>query len=325
MSAHLHRTRRSTDSEPVGTAADFCRDVLDGLSGAPKSLPCKYLYDAHGSRLFDRICGLEEYYPTRTETALLTEHAARIGAAIGPHATILEFGSGSSTKTAILLDALESPRAYVPIDISHAHMTAAAARLAADYPEIEVRPVSADYTRPFRLPHDPHAQGYVGFFPGSTIGNFSPREAQVFLANARLRLGAGGRFLIGVDLKKPERILHAAYNDAAGVTAAFNLNLLRRINCEIGADFVLDRFEHEARYDPVNGRIEMHLVSREPQRVTVADRRFDFAAGETIHTENSHKYTVGEFRDLAARAGWSVEAWWKDRNALFSIHLLSNP
>ena len=325
MSARLHRTRRSTDSQPVGTADDFCRDVLDGLRSAPKSLPCKYLYDAHGSRLFDRICGLEEYYPTRTETALLTEHAASIGAAIGPRATILEFGSGSSTKTAILLDALESPRAYVPIDISHAHMTAAAARLATDYPEIEVRPVSADYTRPFRLPHDPHAQSHVGFFPGSTIGNFAPREAQVFLADARLRLGAGGRFLIGVDLKKPEPVLHAAYNDAAGVTAAFNLNLLRRINREIGADFILDRFDHEARYDPVNGRIEMHLVSREPQRVTVADRRFDFAAGETIHTENSYKYTVGEFHDLAARAGWSVEAWWKDRNALFSIHLLSNP
>ena len=307
------------------TPDDFRRDVLDGLSSTPKSLPCKYFYDARGSQLFDRICALEEYYPTRTETALLTEHVGRIGAAIGPNATILEFGSGSSTKTAILLDALDSPRAYVPIDISHEHMTTAAARLATDYPEIEVRPVSADYTQPFRLPQDPDPRGYVGFFPGSTIGNFEPHEAQTFLANTRLRLGSGGRLLIGVDLKKPEHILHAAYNDAAGVTAAFNLNLLRRINREIGADFTLDGFEHEARYDSVNGRIEMHLVSRESQRVTVADRRFDFAAGETIHTENSYKYTVGEFHALAARAGWSVEAWWRDRNALFSIHLLGNP
>ena len=323
MSAHGQRTRGTADLEP--TADDFRRDVLDGLSGAPKSLPCKYLYDAHGSRLFDKICTLEEYYPTRTEMALLTEHVGRIGAAIGPHATILEFGSGSSGKAKILLDALESPRAYVPIDISHAHMAAAAARLATDYPEIEVRPVSADYTRPFRLPEDPYPRGYVGFFPGSTIGNFDPHEAQIFLADARFRLGAGARFLIGVDLKKPEPILHAAYNDAAGVTAAFNLNLLRRINREIGADFPLDGFEHEARYDSVNGRIEMHLVSREAQRVTVADRTFDFTAGETIHTENSYKYTVGEFHDLAARAGWSVEAWWRDRNALFSIHLLGNP
>ena len=324
MSAHVHRTRRSADLEPSGTADDFRRDVLDGLSGAPKSLPCKYLYDAQGSRLFDKICALEEYYPTRTETALLKEHAARIAAAIGPHATIVEFGSGSSEKVAILLKALESPRAYVPIDISHAHMTAAAARLAIDYPEIEVRPVSADYTRPFRLPHDPHAQSYVGFFPGSTIGNFDPREAQAFLADVRLRLGAGGCFLIGVDLKKPEPILHAAYDDDAGVTAAFNLNLLRRINREIGADFTLDGFEHEARYDPVKGRVEMHLVSREVQRVTVAGRAFAFAAGESIHTENSYKYTVGEFHDIAAGAGWSVEAWWKDGDALFSIHLLGN-
>ena len=323
MSAHGQPTRRAADPEPA--VDDFRRDVLDGLSGAPKSLPCKYLYDALGSRLFDRICTLEEYYPTRTETALLTEHVGRIGAAIGPHATILEFGSGSSAKAAILLDALESPRAYVPIDISHAHMTAAAARLAADYPEIEVRPVSADYTRPFRLPQDPHSRGYVGFFPGSTIGNFDPREAQTFLADARFRLGAGGRFLIGVDLKKPAPILHAAYDDAAGVTAAFNLNLLRRINREIGADFTLDGFQHEARYDAVNGRIEMHLVSRGAQRVTVAHRTFDFAVGETIHTENSYKYAVGEFHDLAVGAGWSVEAWWRDRNALFSIHLLSNP
>ena len=318
-------TPLAADLQPTEGAGDFLRDVLNGLSDSPKNLPCKYFYDARGSQLFDRICALEEYYPTRTETALLTEHAGRIAAAIGPQSTLVEFGSGSCTKAGILLDALESPRAYVSIDISYAHMAAAAAKLAAEHPKLEVRPVSADYTRLLDLPHDLQGQGFTGFFPGSTIGNFTSRDAHTFLSDVRLWLGASSRFLIGVDLKKPEPVLNAAYNDSAGTTAAFNLNLLRRINREIGADFTLDNFEHEARYDAVEGRIEMHLVSREAQCVTVAGCVFHFAAGETIHTENSYKYTAGEFHSLAARAGWSVEAWWTDQDALFSVHLLITP
>ncbi len=318
-------TPLTADLQPAEGAGDFLRDVLDGLSDAPKNLPCKYFYDARGSQLFDRICALEEYYLTHTEIVLLTEHADRIAAAFGPQSTLVEFGSGSCAKVGILLDVLERPRAYIPIDISYAHMTAAAARLAAAHPRLEVRPVSADYTRPLDLPHDLHGQGCIGFFPGSTIGNFTPRDAHSFLDDARLWLGAGSRFLIGVDLKKPEPILHAAYNDEAGITATFNLNLLRRINREIGADFILGNFEHEARYDATEGRIEMHLLSREAQCVTVAGRAFDFVAGETIHTENSYKYTAGEFHSLAAGAGWSVEAWWMDRDALFSVHLLMTP
>ena len=315
-------TPLAADLQLAKGTGGFLRDVLDGLSGTPKHLPCKYFYDARGSQLFERICALEEYYLTRTEIALLTEHAERIATAFGPQSTLVEFGSGTCAKVEILLDVLERPRAYVPIDISYTHMAAAAARIAAAHPRLDVRPLSADYTRPLDLPNDLHEQGCIGFFPGSTIGNFTPRDAHSFLNDARLWLGAGSRFLIGVDLKKPEPILHAAYSDKAGITAAFNLNLLRRINCEIGADFILDNFEHEARYDAIEGRIEMHLVSRECQCVTVAGRVFDFAAGENIHTENSYKYTAGEFHSLAARAGWSVEAWWTDRDALFSVHLL---
>ncbi len=314
-----------TPEAPSRGANDFLADVLNGLGGSPKTLPCKYFYDARGSRLFDRICALEEYYPTRVETALLTEHADRIAAAAGPRATLVEFGGGSCAKVGILLDALECPRAYVPIDISYDHMAAAAARLAAAYPALEVRPVPADYTRLADLPPDLRGTGCTGFFPGSTIGNFTPRDAQAFLGDMRLWLGANGRFLVGVDLKKPAPVLHAAYNDAAGITAAFNLNLLRRVNRETGADFILDNFEHEARYNEIEGRIEMHLISREAQRITVAGRVFRFTAGETIHTENSYKYTVGEFHALAARAGWSVEAWWTDRDELFSVHLLIAP
>jgi dimethylhistidine N-methyltransferase len=300
----------------------FLQDVLDGLGNTAKSLPCKYFYDAQGSQLFDQICSLEEYYPTRTETALLTENAPSIASAIGPKATIVEFGSGSSVKIRILLDALENPCAYVPVDISEDHMLAAADALGGDYPDLTILPVAADYTHPFDLPAELPPMGRTGFFPGSTIGNFPPNEACAFLSASRRSLGANCQLLIGVDLKKPTSILHAAYNDAAGVTAAFNLNLLRRINRELGGDFTLDRFAHDARYNAADGRIEMYLVSREAQRVTIDGRDFDFAAGEKIHTENSYKYAIDEFHALAARAGWSPAAWWTDPADLFSVHLL---
>ncbi len=298
----------------------FLADVLVGLSRPRKSLPCKYFYDREGSALFDAICTLDEYYPTRTETALLHDRAADVAALAGPGATLVELGSGSSVKVRILLDALDDPAMYVPVDISREHLVAAAARLAGDYPAVTVVPVAADYVRGFALPRGVRPDRMVVFFPGSTIGNFRPAEALTFLRGLGQRLGAGTRLLIGVDLRKDRRILEAAYNDAAGVTAAFNMNLLARINRELSGTFDLTRFAHRAHYDAVRGRIEMHLKSLVPQTVRVAGRPFRFAAGETIHTENSYKYSVGGFRRLAARAGWAAEHGWTDADGLFSLH-----
>ncbi|MBP2310933.1 L-histidine N(alpha)-methyltransferase [Azospirillum soli] len=298
----------------------FLADVLDGLSRPRKSLPCKYFYDREGSALFDAICTLDEYYPTRTETALLHDRAAEIAGLAGPGATLVELGSGSSVKVRILLDALDDPAMYVPVDISREHLVAAAARLAGDYPAVTVVPVAADYVRGFALPRGVRPERTVVFFPGSTIGNFRPAEALTFLRGLGQRLGVGARLLIGVDLRKDRRILEAAYNDAAGVTAAFNMNLLARINRELSGTFDLTRFAHRAHYDAVRGRIEMHLESLVPQTVRVAGRPFRFAAGETIHTENSYKYSIGGFRRMAARAGWATERSWTDADGLFSLH-----
>lgn len=298
----------------------FLADVLDGLSRPRKSLPCKYFYDREGSALFDAICTLDEYYPTRTETALLHDRAAEIAGLAGRGATLVELGSGSSVKVRILLDALDAPAMYVPVDISREHLIAAASRLAGDYPAVTVVPVAADYVRGFALPRGVRPERAVVFFPGSTIGNFRPAEALMFLRGLGERLGLGTRLLIGVDLRKDRRVLEAAYNDAAGVTAAFNMNLLARINRELSGTFDLTRFAHRAHYDPLRGRIEMHLESLAPQTVRVAGRPFRFAAGETIHTENSYKYSVGGFRRLAARAGWRTERSWTDADSLFSLH-----
>lgn len=298
----------------------FLADVLDGLSRPRKSLPCKYFYDSEGSALFDAICTLDEYYPTRTETDLLHERAGEIAALAGRGATLVELGSGSSVKVRILLDALDATAMYVPVDISRDHLIASAARLAGDYPSVTVVPVAADYVRGFALPRGVTPERTMAFFPGSTIGNFRPAEALGFLRGLGQRLGKGARLLIGVDLRKDPAVLEAAYNDARGVTAAFNLNLLARINRELGGGFDLDRFAHRALYDPVHGRIEMHLESLADQTVRIAGRSIRFAKGETIHTENSYKYSVPGFRRLGARAGWRAEQSWTDGHGLFSLH-----
>jgi dimethylhistidine N-methyltransferase len=302
-----------------GADEEFRAAVLRGLARRPKALEPKFFYDARGSQLFDAITALEEYYPTRAETAALESHAAEIAAFVGGGASLVEFGSGSSVKTRLLLENLAGLHCYVPIDISGEHLQAAAGRLAADY-ALPVIPVHADYTSAFTLPAAVPAAGRVGFFPGSTIGNFDPPAAVAFLQRARDLLGPGARFIVGADLQKDEGRLVAAYDDAQGVTAAFNLNLLRRINRELDGDFDLAAFRHEARYDSDLGRIEMHLVSLADQQVTVAGRRFDFSTGESIHTENSYKYTLESFAVLARQGGWRSEAQWLDPEGLFSLH-----
>jgi dimethylhistidine N-methyltransferase len=301
--------------------AGFLEDVLHGLSCPRKWLPCKYLYDAEGSRLFDRICTLEEYYPTRTEQAILAERRHEIARLAGPGAALVELGSGSSLKVRTLLDAMDAPAAYVPIDISRDHLLAAAADLAADHPGLSVVPVCADYTRPFPLPQAA-AGAKLGFFPGSTIGNFDPPDAKDFLAGVAGTLGKGAGLVLGVDLKKDPARLRPAYDDAEGVTAAFNLNLLRRINRELGGTFDLAGFVHEARWNEDASRIEMHLVSRAAQTVRIGGQAFDFGEGESIHTENSHKYSLDAFRALAQAAGWRPVEAWTDAAGLFSVHYL---
>jgi dimethylhistidine N-methyltransferase len=295
--------------------------VLAGLARPKKAIPCKFFYDERGSALFEEICGLPEYYPTRTETAILEENAGEIAAQMGAHSRIVEFGSGASHKARILLQALDRPSAYVPVDISREHLREAAASLAQDFPELRVAAVCADYTRSFALPPLPGPAGKrVGFFPGSTIGNFEPAAAARFLENCAHILGAGGEMLIGVDLKKDPAILDAAYNDRAGVTAAFNLNLLVRINRELDGDLDLDLFEHFAFYRESEGRVEIYIRSLADQGATIAGRRFRFAEGELIHTEYSYKYSVGEFRELAAGAGFRPVDTWTDPAQLFSVH-----
>ncbi|MCK0512593.1 L-histidine N(alpha)-methyltransferase [Aromatoleum buckelii] len=301
---------------------DFCSALLAGLAATPKQVSCKFFYDAEGSALFDRICTLPEYYPTRVEFDLLERHTAELAGLIGPDVELVEFGAGSGRKVRRLLDALQRPRAYVPVDISGEHLRQAASRLSADYPRLDVRPIVADYTHAFDLPPSISAvRRRVGFFPGSTIGNFAPEEATGFLAMAAALLDGGG-LLIGVDLVKDPALLHAAYNDSQGVTAAFNKNLLARANRELGADFAEDGFAHYAFYQPLARRVEMHLVSLAAQRVRVAGREFRFAAGETLHTENSYKYTIDGFRSLAEQAGFVPRRYWTDAARLFSLHWL---
>jgi dimethylhistidine N-methyltransferase len=302
--------------------SEFGREMQAGLARKPRSISPKFFYDAAGSQLFDRICELPEYYPTRTELRILGECAGEIAEQIGPGAEIVEFGAGSLTKVRLLLDALEAPKRYLPIDISGEHLEAAAERLKADYPQLVVQPIAADYTMPLVLPAPlPGAGKRVGFFPGSTIGNFEPDEALAFLQLAA-RMLRGGGLLIGVDLVKEPARLHSAYNDTQGVTAAFNLNLLRRANAELDADFDLDGFAHAAFYNAPKQRIEMHLVSRRAQTVSLDGERFGFEEGETIHTEYSHKFTVDGLRALAVKAGFRPLAVWTDPERLFSVHWL---
>lgn len=303
----------------------FLDDVFRGLERPRKELPCKYFYDEAGSRLFDAICGLDEYYPTRTEIALLKAHGAEMAELIGPGVCLIEFGCGSLVKTRLLLDALARPAAFVPIDISDGHLTRSAAALAGEYRGLKVLPLAADFTRPIDLPEQVRdlAARRVGFFPGSTIGNFDHPSAVGFLRNVAAMTGTGGGLLIGVDLKKDEAILVRAYDDRAGVTAAFNLNIIERINRELGGDFDPRAFRHMALYNGEKGRIEMHLVSRKDQTVTIQDRAFRFRDGETIHTENSYKYHVEEFTALAGQAGFSAVRTWVDGDGLFSLHYLT--
>jgi L-histidine Nalpha-methyltransferase len=300
---------------------NFRDAVLNGLTRPKKSIPCKFFYDARGSALFEEICRLPEYYPTRTEIAILEENAGEIAAQMGPHCRIIEFGSGASDKARILLRALDRPAAYVPVDISREHLRETALSLAEDFPELQVSAVCADYTGPFALPRLSGPVGKrVGFFPGSTIGNFEPEAAHRFLANCARILGSGGEMLIGVDLKKDPRILDAAYNDRTGVTAAFNLNLLERINRELDGDLDLALFEHFAFYNEAEGRVEIYIRSLADQQATIAGRDFSFAAGELIHTEYSYKYAVPEFRALSATAGFRPVDTWTDPGELFSVH-----
>jgi dimethylhistidine N-methyltransferase len=306
-------------------AADFHAEALAGLRREPKSLSPKFFYDKRGSELFDRICELDEYYPTRTETAILDRYAGEIAALLGENCVLIEYGSGSSRKIRLLLDELGGRLTYIAIDISKQHLLESAKELSESYPELEVIAVCADYTKPFELPAPKrHASGKrVVFFPGSTIGNFSPLEARRFLQTTARQVGPGGSLLIGVDLKKDSESLHAAYNDSLGVTAAFNKNLLRRMNVELGADFDLASFRHQAFYNSEAGRIEMHLESLKDQRVRVNGTFIAFRGGETIHTENSYKFHVEEFQGLAAAAGFRPVRVWTDRQRLFSVQYLT--
>jgi dimethylhistidine N-methyltransferase len=301
----------------------FRDTVLAGLAREPKALPCKLFYDAQGSALFEAICQVPEYYLTRTEIAILQQYAGEIAALIGPHARLIELGSGASIKVRILLQALQDPVAYVPVDISRDHLRDAAAQLAVDFPGLAVIAVCADYTRPFNLPPLPGLAGKrVGFFPGSTIGNFEPEGVVGFLEHCGRLLGPGGEMIIGADLKKDPAILNAAYNDAAGTNAAFNLNLLGRINRELDGDVDVDRFAHVAVYNEAAGRVELYVRSLANQVIAAAGPRFHLTAGELIHTENSYKYAIPEFHALAARAGFQPIKTWADPANLFSVHYL---
>lgn len=302
----------------------FRAEVLHGLRQQQKTIPCKFFYDQRGSALFDQICELEEYYPTRTELGIMGEHIARIAGCLGPNCLLIEFGSGSSRKTRLLLDHGRDLSGYIPIDISREHLLRTARELAAAYAPLPILPVCADYTGCFELPPGPcPAERRVVYFPGSTIGNFDPEEARGFLRRIAGLCGPAGGLLIGVDLKKDRAILEPAYNDRKGVTAAFNRNLLRRVNRELDADFDLTQFDHHAFYDADKGRIEMHLISRRAQTVQLDESVIHFRAGETIRTECSYKYSLLEFARLAAEAGFVVRNVWTDPRRLFSVQYLT--
>ena len=317
-----HPTVAQLRSAPAALDDDFASAVIDGLSRPQKTLPCRFFYDARGSELFEEITRLPEYYPTRTEMTILHEHAADMLQGLPSGGVLVEFGSGSSRKTEILLRQLPQLSAYVMIDVSASALAGAKSRLAERFPELDVRAIVADFSVALALPDGLQRRPKIGFFPGSTIGNLTPGEAVRLLGAFRAALAPQGRLIIGADLKKDARTLVLAYNDPAGVTAAFNLNLLARINRELGGDFDLAAFRHEAIYNPRHGRIEMYLVSSTLQQATVREHRFLFRPGETIHTENSYKYTIDQFRELARAADWLPRHVWTDAANLFSVHEL---
>jgi len=311
----------ANDVDPNGEA--LRREVVRGLTAERKRTPPKFLYDRKGSRLFDQICELDEYYVTRTELGIMEKHGQEMVELLGPGCLMIEFGSGSSLKTRILLNHMEDLTAYVPLDISAAHLMAAARELDAAYPDLRIIPVCADFTQPMALPEFDFAyRRRVIYFPGSTIGNFEPEQARRFLQQAHAICGAGGALLIGVDLIKDRKTLQAAYNDRSGVTADFNLNLLDRVNRELGGDFDRDAFRHDVRFNEELRRVEMHIKSLRDQRVRLDGTEIDFARGETIHTESSHKYDLERFSQMAEVAGFVVSKVWTDENRLFSVQYL---
>src|SRR6202047_1595190 len=318
---NVHATALAHAHLPDEQTSAFARDAIDDLSQHPKRLSPKYFYDATGSELFEQITLLPEYYPTRTELGILRDRASEVAAIIPEGAALVEFGAGATTKVRLLLEQCAFG-AYVPVDISGDFLKAQADALRKDFPALSVYPVAADFTAPFALPDAGKAMPKLGFFPGSTLGNFEPHEACAFLRSAREILGQGAQLVIGVDLEKDERVLYEAYNDKAGVTARFNLNVLHRINRELGRNFDLSAFRHRAISNRERHRIEMHLISRRAQSVRVLGRSFSFRAGETIHTENSYKYSLERFTALARGSGWTPRESWTDSAGVFSVHAL---
>lgn len=306
--------------EHTTAAPGFISDVLDGLRQAQKCLSPKYFYDEKGSQYFDEICHLEEYYPYKTELKMLPKVARELGELITEPVNIVEFGAGSVHKIRPLLAAISNVERFVAIDISGEHLQQACRQLRGEFPTVEVHAIEGDFTQALRLPNLPGRK--MGFFPGSTIGNFSPEYATAFLENAKQTLGEGAYMVVGVDTLKSPEVLHKAYNDAKGVTAKFNLNILDRINKEFSSDIDVNKFEHYAYFNAAKGRIEMHLVSMEFQNIELAGESIEFSPGESIHTENSYKYAPHQFQSLAASAGWHVERVWLGDEAKFSVFLL---
>lgn len=316
----------ASSSSPDALDTPSVAEVVAGLTAPQKQISSKYFYDELGSRLFDEICNLPEYYPTRTEHEIMRSHLPEIADLVGPEAAVIEFGAGSNAKARQLLRELQSPVAYVPVEISGEYLADQVTELQAEFPELSVEPVVADFTRPFDLPlHAEEPARNLVFFPGSTIGNFTRPDAAALLEVMRCEAKPGGALLIGVDLIKDVDVILAAYNDSQGVTAAFNLNALRHLNETVGTNFRLNDFEHEAVYDNDHHRIEMRLVSMKDQSVALNGETIEFSEGERIVTEYSHKYSVDMFRSLAAEAGWSCDGLWIDDDELFSVHYLTAP
>ena len=316
MSAPLYSNLAPID------ASGIIEDVLCGLTASPKTLPPKLFYDEEGARLFERICTLDEYYLTRTELSILRRCVGEVSELVGPRSALIEYGSGAGVKIRLLLDALRHPAAYVPIDISHEQLARVSSELAGDYPSVAIRPLCADYTLPLSVPHLPEHDRRLAFFPGSTIGNFHPAEAAAFLRRVRRALGPGGMLLLGVDRRKDAATLDAAYDDREGVTAAFNLNVLRRINRELNADFDLTRFRHHAFFNETAGRVEMHLEATVAHEVDVGGTRIVFSRGETIWTESSYKYDRDQLATVTNAAGFTIERLWTDADDRFWVALL---